>query len=152
MSIWFEGSSEIKCSIQQVKNAFENLGEHFVGVVGHMPGMTSVELVEQGKDFVTIKTNEGLMKRTNITLLNLDKRVVLELDEEYQAGSKITAKSHFVHEFTTSDSLVMHHMVVSDVEASGLLGFFYRNLGSSNTGNAFLASYKAYFEEHIDEI
>ena len=147
MSVWFEGSNEIECSIQQVKHALENYGEHYVGVISLMPGLTSVELVEQGSDFVTIKTNEGLMKRTNISKHIEAERVVVEFDEEYQAGSKVTTKSHFLDEFTTSDTGVKHHTVISGVEAPGLLGFFYRKFGSSNTGNAFLNSYKTYFEK-----
>ena len=147
MSIWFEGNSEIECNIQQVKNAFENQGEHYVGVISLMPGMTSVELVEQGSDFVTIKTNEGLMKRTNITKRIEAESVVVEFDEEYQAGSKVTTNSHFLDEFSTIDTGVQHRTVMSGVEASGLLGFFYRKFGKSNTGNAFLASYKTYFEQ-----
>ena len=103
MSVWFEGSNEIECNIQQVKHALENLGEHYVGVISLMPGLTSVELVEQGSDFVTIKTNEGLMKRTNISKRIEAESVVVEFDEEYQAGSKVTAKSHFLDEFTTSE-------------------------------------------------
>jgi hypothetical protein len=147
MSIWFEGESEIECNIQQVKDAFENYGEHYVGVISLMPGLTSVELVEQGSDFVTIKTNEGLMKRTNISKSIEVERVVVEFEEEYQADTKVTAHSHFLDEFTTSDSGVKHHTVMSGVEASGLLGFFYRKFGSSNIGNAFLTSYKTYFEK-----
>ena len=67
MSIWFEGSNDIECNIQQVKQALENLGEHYVGVIGLMPGLTNVELVDEGSEFVIIRTNEGLMKRTNIS-------------------------------------------------------------------------------------
>ena len=33
-----------------------------------MPGLTSVDLVEEHADTVVIKTNEGLMKRHNISL------------------------------------------------------------------------------------
>ena len=147
MSVWFEGSNEIECNIQQVKHALENHGEHYVGVISLMPGLTSVELVEQGSDFVTIKTNEGLMKRTNISKRIEAESVVVEFDEEYQAGSMVTAKSHFLDEFTTSDTGVKHRTVMSDVEAPGFLGFFYRNFGKSNIGNAFLKSYKTYFEK-----
>lgn len=147
MSIWFEGSNEIECHIEQVKDAFENHGEHFVGVISLMPGMTTVELVEQGRDFVTIKTNEGLMKRTNISKRIEADSVVVEFDEEYQAGSKVTTNSHFLDEFSTSDTGVQHHSVISGVEAPGVLGFFYRKFGSSNIGDAFLTSYKAYFEK-----
>jgi hypothetical protein len=37
--------------------------------------------------------------------------------------------------------------VISDVDASGFLGFFYKRLGSSKTGDAFLAAYAAYFDD-----
>ena len=147
MSVWFEGYNDIECNIQQVKDALENLGEHYVGVISLMPGMTSVELVEQGSDFVTIKTNEGLMKRTNISKRIETESMVVEFDEEYQAGSKVTTKSHFSDEFMTSETGVKHRTVMSGVEAPGLLGFFYRNFGKSNIGNAILKSYKTYFEK-----
>ncbi len=147
MSVWFEGDIEIDCDIQQVKHALGSLGEHYVGVISLMPSLTSVELVEQGSDFVTIQTNEGLMQRTNLTKQIEAERVVVEFDEDYQAGSKITTNSHFLDEFTTSDTGVKYHTVISDVEAPGFLGFFYRKFGSSNIGNAFLTTYKAYFEK-----
>ena len=147
MKIWFEGSNVIECNIQQVKNAIENLGGYFVGVISLMPGLTSVELVEQGNDFVTIRTNEGLMKRTNISKRVEAESVFIEYDEEYQAGSMLTTKSHFLDEFTTSDAGVEYRTVISNLEAPGLIGFFYRNFGKSNIGNAFLKSYKTYFEK-----
>lgn len=147
MSVWFEGSDEIECNIQQVKHALENHGEHYVGVISLMPGLTSVELVEQGSDFVIIRTNEGLMKRTNISKRIEAESVVVEFDEEYQAGKKITTKSHYLDEFTTSETGVKHRTVISGVEAPGFLGFFYRNFGKSNIGKAVLKSYKTYFEK-----
>jgi len=147
MSVWFEGSNEIECALQQVKQAFEDHGKHYIGVISLMPGLFSVDLVEQGSDFVIIRTNEGLMKRTNISKLIEDERVVAEFDEEYQAGSKVTTKSHFWDEFTTSEIGVKHSIVISDVEASGLLGFFYKFFGKSNIGKAILKSYKTYLEK-----
>lgn len=147
MSIWFEGSGEIECNIQQVKQSVENVGEHFAGIVSHMPGLTSVELVEEGSDFVTIRTSEGLMKRTNLTKRVEDDLIVIEYDEEYEAGSMVTTKSHFLDEFTTSDSGVNHRIVLSDVEAPGLMGFLYRKFGSANIGSALLQSHKTYFEQ-----
>jgi hypothetical protein len=148
MSVWFEGANKIECNIQHVKQALEDYGEHYVGVISLMPGLTSVTLVEQGSDFVTIRTNEGLMKRTNISKLIEAERVVVEFDEEYQAGSMVTTNSHFLDEFTTSDTGVTHRTVITGVEAPGLMGFFYRTFGKSNTGNAFLNSYQACFGEH----
>ena len=150
MSVWFEGDNEIACSLQEVKHALENLGEHFVGVISLMPGMTSVELVEQGADFVAIRTNEGLMTRTNISTHIEGERVLVEFDEEYEAGSAVTTTSHFSDEFSASDTGVTHRVVMSDVDAPGFLGFFYRTFGSSKTGNAFLTAYKAYFEKLPD--
>lgn len=146
MSVWFEGSEEIACNIQQVKDDLENYGKHYVGVISLMPGLTSVELIEQGTDFVTIRTNEGLMKRTNISKRVEADSVVMEYDEEYEAGSKITTNTHFLDEFTASGNGVKHHTVMSGVEASGVLGFFYKNLAKSSIGGAFLSSYKTYFE------
>ena len=147
MSIWFEGSIEIESNIQKVKNKLDNLGEHYVSIISLMPGMTSVELVEHSKDIVVIRTNEGIMKRTNISVLFEDESIVVEFDEEYQAGSKIKTKSHFFEKFLTCDTGINHQTVNSNVEAPGILGFFYRKFGSSNIGNAFLKSYKTYFEE-----
>lgn len=147
MSVWFEGFIEIECNIQRVKDTLENHGEHYVGIISLMPSLTSGELVEQGSDFVTIKTNEGLMKRTNISKCIEANSVVVEFDEEYQAGSMVTTKSHFLDEFTTTDAGVKHHSVISDVKAPGLMDFFYRKFGSSKTGNAFLTSHKTYFEK-----
>ena len=150
MPVWFEGSREIDCNIGRVNHALENHGELCVGIVSLMPGLTSVELVEQGNDFVTTRTNEGLMKRSNISKRIEGDRVVVEFDERYEAGSKVTSTSHFSDEFTTSDSGVAYRLVMSDVEAPGFLGFFYQRFGSSKTGNAFLAAYKAHFEKQND--
>ena len=147
MSVWFEGSNEIECNIQQIKHALKDHGEHYVGVIRLMPGLTSVELVKQGSDFVIIRTNEGLMKRTNISKLIETERVVVEFDEEYKAGSMVTTTSHFVGEFTTTDTGIKHRIVITDIKASGLLGFFYRVFGRSSTGRAFLKSYKTCFEQ-----
>jgi hypothetical protein len=147
MSVWFEESNKIDCFLNEVKQDFKNLGEHYVGIVSLMPGLSSVNLVEQGKDFVTIRTNEGLMKRTNFSIINKQESFIVEFDEEYQAGSKIKTKSHFLDEFTTTSSGINHRTVISDVEAPGLLGFLYRTFGSSNIGNAILESYKTHFEK-----
>ena len=103
--------------------------------------------MEQGTNSVTIKTNEGLMKRTNISARIEAESVVVEFDEQYEAGSKVTATSHFTDEFTASGTGVTHRLVMSGVEAPGFLGFFYRNLGSSKTGNDFLTAYKTHFED-----
>jgi hypothetical protein len=148
--VWFEGSLEIDCDIGQVRRALESPGELYVGVDSLMPGLTSVELVEQGNDSVTISTNEGLMKRTNISKHVEADRVVVDFDESYEAGSKVTTKSHFSEEFTTGNTAVTYRLVMSDVEAPGFLGFFYQRFGSSKTGNAFLTAYKAHFEKQND--
>jgi hypothetical protein len=148
VSVWFEGSGEIACDIQHVRAALQNHGEYFAGVVGLMPGLTSVELVEQGGDFVTIKTNEGLMKRTNISKRFEAEGVVVEFDEDYQAGSKVSTTAHFTEQYTAGDGAVTHRLVMSDLEAPGFLGFLYRKFGSSKTGNAFLKAEKANMERH----
>lgn len=146
MSVWFEGDCEVHCTIRQVEAALEDIGEFFVGAVSLMPGLTSVDLVEQGGDFVTIQTNEGLMKRTNISKSIEAESVAVEFDEEYVAGSRVTAKTHYLDEFTTSDTGVTHRLVLSDLDAPGFLGFFYRTFGSSSIGKGSLTAHKAYLE------
>ncbi len=146
MSVWFEGSNEIDCTIEKVKHAVEDSGAHYVGVISRMPGMASVELLDQKDDSVIIRTNEGLMTRTNISKTIGDDSVLVAFDEEYRAGSRVTTTTHFVDEFTRSGTGVRHHLVMSNVTATGLLGFFYRTFGKSKMGNAFLTSYKTYLE------
>ncbi len=146
MSIWFENFDKIECSIQKVKQSFNNYGEHYVGVISLMPGLTSVEVIEEGIDFVTIKTNEGLMRRTNISKTIDDESVIVEFDEEYQAGRMINVKSHSLDEFTVSGEKVKHRTVLSEVKAPGFMGFFYRTFGKSSIGNSLLKSYKTFLE------
>jgi hypothetical protein len=146
MTTWFQGTSEIACAIRKVGDAYGDPGNLYVAVVGLMPGMTSVELVDQGPDWVTIKTNEGLMKRTGLVTDIADGSVVVEFDEEYQAGSRVTFTSHHRSEFAPSAGGVTHDLVISDLVAPGLLGFFYRRFGRSKMGKAFMDSHRAHFE------
>lgn len=150
VSVWFEGDSEIDCTVGQVKRSFEDHGELYLGVTDLMPGLKTVELVEQGSDSVTIRTNEGLMTRTSISKRDEADGLVVEFDEEYVAGSRVIVTSHHTDEFTVSGTGVRHRLVVSDVDAPGFFGFFYRRFGSSKMGNAFLTAYKAYFEKRND--
>jgi len=150
MTLWFEGDGEIECTIEQVKDAYANHGEHFVAVVSLLPGLTSVELLDQGSDSVTIRTNEGLMKRTSIAKRIEAERVAVEFDEEYRAGSRVTVTSHYRDEFTTSGSGVKHRLLISDVEAPGLLGFFYKRFGASKMGKTHLAASKTRLSTSVD--
>jgi hypothetical protein len=145
--VWFQGEGQIDCKIQEVKDALQNHGEHYVEIISLMPGLNSVELVEQGDDFFTITTNEGRMTRTNLAKRIGPDSNAVESDEVYQAGGLLTVKSHYLDEFTARDTGVAHHTVISNLEAPGLLGFFYRVFGKTKTGNALLASYKTYFEQ-----
>jgi len=107
------------------KRALENPGELYVGIVSLMPGLTSVELVEQGSDSVTIRTNEVLMKRMDIAKSVEADRVIVNSDESYEAGSKVTATTQFSEEFTTANTGVTYRLAMGDLEAPGFLGFFY---------------------------
>ena len=143
---WFEGTTQIDCDLQSVKNSVADLGTHFVGVVSSMPGIIEAELLEQGEDFVTIRTNEGVMRRRNIKCSVGDDEVILRFDEVYEA-KKVTGRSHFEDTYTASNSGgVQFQSIVSDVQANGVLGFLYRKFGSRNMGKAFLSSQKKYFE------
>ena len=115
-----------------------------------MPGFPRAEVVEQGGESVTIRTNEGLMNRTNISKQVEGDRLSVEFDEVYEVRSKVRATAHFFEEFAANDTGVTHHLIMSDVAAPGLQGFFYRNFGSSRTGNAFLNATKTYLENQGD--
>ncbi len=147
MATWFEGSDRIECDLAHVLEEAAEPGRLFAGVVGRMPGMTSADLVDQEPGTVVIVTNEGRMSRTGITVTDGSDGVVIDYDEEYQAGSKVTATSHFHHRFSSGDRGVDHTMVISGVEASGVLGFFYRKLGSGSMGKAFLSAWKDHLEQ-----
>ena len=137
---WFDGSNEIECSIEDIKKSVQNIGNHYNNVVGDMPGITNSELIDEGESYISIKTNEGTMKRTNISKRISPETVIIDCDEEYQAGKMVNTKSHIKSEFVKSESGINHHLVISNVEAPGLLGFFYRYFGSKNIGRAFLDS------------
>ena len=143
-SVWFEGTTNLGCDINDVEKSLNNLGEHFQGVTNFMPGMTSVELMEQGSDFVTIKTNEGIMKRTNISIVSNNGKIIVEFDEEYQAGKTITTNTHFVEEFEAKENEIQLRLEISNLKVPGFMGFFYRNFASKNIGNAFLNAYENY--------
>ena len=146
MSVWFEGTSELRCTLEDVKQSLSNPGEHYLEVTRLMPGLTSVELIDQTDDSLTIRTNEGLMRRSDLTKHVEGDRIVVEYDEVYEAGSKITVTSRFHDEFTTSESGVTYHLAISSVQAPGFGGFFYRRFGSSKIGEALLTATTAHIE------
>ncbi|MBT3422810.1 MAG: hypothetical protein HOF35_12560 [Bacteroidetes bacterium] len=143
-AVWFEGTTKISCNINDVEKSLNNLGEHFKEISSIMPGMTSVKLIEQGSDFVTIETNEGIMKRTNISIVSNKDKIIVEFDEEYQAGKTITTNSHFVKEFEEKNNEIRLRVEISNLKAPGFMGFFYRNFGSKNIGSSFLSAYENY--------
>ena len=100
--IWFQKSITIDCNLEDVNKSFENLGEHYKRLISVYPGVTAVELIDQGNDFVTITTNEGTMKRTNISVNRLESKIIIELDEEY-ITSALTTNSHIVENFEIKD-------------------------------------------------
>ncbi len=73
--------------------------------------------------------------------------MIVEFDEEYQAGKTVTTNAHFFHEFESKESVINHRIVISNLSAPGFMGFFYKKFGSSNIGKAFLKTYKTYLEQ-----
>jgi hypothetical protein len=106
MSKWYEGSNIIECELEKIILSFDNYGKHYSGVVKLMPGIVSAILVEEGKDYVVIKTNEGTMTLTNISQKEDTMSLTIEFDEEYKAGKGITVISHTVNKFESKDSSV----------------------------------------------
>jgi len=139
--IWYKESTMIACKIEDINKSLSNIGEHYKGLISVYPGMTTVEIIEQGVDYVTIKTNEGTMKRTNISVDASEDMILVEFDEEY-ITSKITTNSHFVEKFEAKNDIIELNIEISCLVAPGFLGFFLRNFGSKNIGKGFLDSYK----------
>ena len=146
-STWFEDFIIITCNFKKINDSLKNIGKFHTEITKLMPGINMSELIEQGTNHVTIKTNEGVMKRTNISKNIQKNTTIIEFDEEYQAGNKITTTSHHLEEYTLNGSKINYHLIISDVKASGFLGFFYRIFGKKNIGNAILKSHKTYFEK-----
>lgn len=92
------------------------------------------------------------MKRFNISKHMEGAKIVLAYEEEYQAGRLLTTKAHFLDEFTPQKKGgITYRLIIHDLEALGITGFFYRNLGSTNIGKAFLQAQKTYFEQKSKE-
>jgi len=144
--IWFKGSTIIECNIEDINNSLSDIDEHYVKLISVYPGMTSVELIEQGDDFVIIRTNEGTMKRTNISVDRSENKIQIESDEEY-ITSKITTSSNVVEKFEVKNDKIELQIKISNHSAPGFLGFFLRNFGGKNIGNGFLDSYKKILEK-----
>jgi hypothetical protein len=145
--IWYDKSNEIACTIENISKSLKNPGEHFLGIIKLMPGLVGVELIDQGVDFVKIRTNEGIMMRSNIKIQHNSSGLVIEFHEEYQAGKLITTNCNFSQEFIKSETGVNHHIIISNLEAPGFLGFIYKNFSKYSIGKAFLNAYKIYFEQ-----
>ena len=144
--IWYQKSTMIACKIEDINKSLSDIGKHYGELVSVYPGMATVELIEQGKDFLTIKTNEGTMKRTNIAVDTSKDKILIQFDEEY-ITSKITTNSHFVEKFEAKNDNIVLNIEISNLIAPGILGFFLRNFGSKNIGNGFLDSYRKILEK-----
>ena len=71
----------------------------------------------QGDDWVTIKIDEGVMKRTDIVKSIETGSVIIEFDDEYKAGKMIGVNVHHLDEFTTIRTGIKHRVEISDVKA-----------------------------------
>ena len=142
MSHWFEGSISVDCSYDHVISSFAHIGLHYKRQVDFMPGVHDVTLVESSSSRFEVKTNEGRMIRENITIKINKQSVEVTFRETYRAGSMMTATSNFVETYTSVNNAVEYALVIESVKTSGVLGFFYRNFGKKNIGNAVLKAGK----------
>ena len=133
------------CEIQLVDEHSQDFGRLFVGLVTQMSGITKAELIRQDKQSVVIQTNEGEMTRSHISKQAVGDKIIIEFDEEYVAGKAITTRSHYLHEFVKNEDGFQHTLTISDVKASGVLGFFYKMFGSNNIGKEVLKSVETFF-------
>ena len=145
MKKWFTGSILIPTNIEQVAKKVNALDQHFVEVTKLYPGLYSVELLEVGDDFVTIKTNEGTMERTNVVISQDKESYTIEFDELY--GNKlVNVNSHYSFTFHEEDGGVKLNCTITNVSTTGFLGLIYKLFSRNNIGNAMLKSYQKLFE------
>lgn len=142
MGVWFEGTNILDVGMEDVAGAVSDVSHYFLSVVRYMPGIASVEIKAKGLDFVTIQTNEGTMCRTNICVEKSSRNITVDFDEVYQAGKLITVSSHCTHVFSKEGDQVRHRLTIRSLKAPGVAGFFYRNFGSKNIGNAMLSAHE----------
>ncbi len=116
MKVWFDGTQTIDCTIDDVKESLGDLGRHHVGVVGRLPGPVNRGSARQ------VETERAWSSSTRPT-------------RPVPGHGQLT-----IFTSSPSDGGVTHRLVMSDVEANGLLGFFYRRFGSAKMGKAFLAA------------
>lgn len=80
LSTWFEGTTDLDCDFLMVERDLGDPAAHFLAVTRAMPGITNVELTEQGPDRVALQTNEGHMTRSGIEVATDDDEATIELD------------------------------------------------------------------------
>lgn len=145
-NIWFKDSCKVDCSLHTALNSLNNKGRHYEQVVRLMPGISESNLVNETSDSISIQTNEGLMKRDNIIIEKHDEWVTIEYHEEYIAGKAMTSKSQIKEKFVKDDKGISYLLTISNVKATGFLGFFYRLFGKNSIGKALMNSHKTYLE------
>ncbi|MDG1483216.1 MAG: hypothetical protein P8R54_26740 [Myxococcota bacterium] len=146
MKTLFEDTTALPFCLQDISAALSDIGRYFVETTRNMPDMTSVVLVEQGASFVTFKTNQGLVKRTNIAIEHTAERIRVEYAEEYWAGKLIAGISHVMDDFMPCPAGIAHCTTISGVEAPGFRGFFTRNLDVSGLGKALQVAQRRHIE------
>ncbi len=145
MSVWYEGSTDLDCDFLTVVTDLEDPAAHFLAVTRAMPGITTVELTEQGQDRVTLETNEGTMTRSGIEVATADDQATIEFDEQYRT-SRVTVASHHEYRFGAHGDGVTLQLTITDVDAGGVLGFAYRKFGGKNIGRGLLGAVKAHMD------
>ena len=145
MKDWFKGNIVVNTSLSIIKEAFENHDNHFQKAVLSMPGMTKAEVLESGTDYVTIRTNEGLMKRTKIKKTSEENELLVEFEENYDGGKVVEVTSQYIFKFTSLNDQVNVECTIRLLKTKGFLGFIYKKLSSKSIGKATLNSYKKVF-------
>ena len=86
------------------------------------------------------------MNRSNIIIEKSDTQINIAYFEEYTAGKAMTSKSQINEEFIQNKNGLTYLLTISNVKATGVLGFFYRLFGKKNIGKALMNSHKTYLE------
>jgi hypothetical protein len=99
MKIWFTGNTTLQCSFEKIKTETKQINLFITSIVGRMPGITSVEIMAEDIGFVKIKTNEGVLTRTNIVVSSDHSTITISSNEHYIAGKMIQVEADFKEAF-----------------------------------------------------
>ena len=143
--IWFQGTARVTCDAARIDQALADIGSFFSKTVAGMPGISKVSTVDRDGATYRCRTNEGEVQRSAVSIEGEGGNTRLQFEETYDARL-VVVRAHHRHSFESDETGTTIRVEISNVSATGLLGFAYKLFGSKSIGKAILAAYQDYFD------